>query len=81
LRVQGFEPSSHDLEIAGHKLVEDCFDSAAEGVVAAEEGGFVRELGGGGFAGSVIGAAGGGRFKYVKSKAESLKGTADVRIY
>jgi hypothetical protein len=49
LRVQRFEPSPHNHEIPGHELVQDGFDGAAEGVLAAEEGGFVWELGGGGF--------------------------------
>jgi hypothetical protein len=33
--VNGFKPSSHDREITSHKLVKNCFDGAAEGVLAA----------------------------------------------
>jgi hypothetical protein len=51
------------------------FDSAAEGVLAAEEGCLVGELGGGGFACPIVGAPRGGGFENVERKTETLKCT------
>ena len=57
--------------------MENCLDGAAEGVVAAEEGGFVGELRGVRCAGSVIGAARRGGSEDVECEAEALESAVD----
>lgn len=72
--MERFEKPPHEREVPAHEVGEDALDGGAEGVVAAEERGFVGERGGGGVGGAVVGSAGAGGFEDVEGKTEALEG-------
>lgn len=69
------QPTAHNGEVAGKKLMENRLDGRPEGVFPTKEGSFVWKLGRSGFAGSVISSSRGGRFKDIKCEAKTLERT------